>query len=275
MAGLTVTLRRQETQDGDQRVPTDPPWWGYHPPRHRDIRRLVSGGPTLEKLQIERDERIRILRGSENIEHWRLADALANAEPGEPVKLGACPLNARLFQVYAASRILEQLEALPDLYMVTVADGREAIGVEGLPALKWVRLHNRLRRRIERSVSRTAFGVGIGELEFHDDTKTFHPHHHLFVGNVDRDELERLRPHYPFVEGAGAAMRVDRVPERHRQISYALKLNVWRKPFSRSGPQRARAVRLRPPEFRAHMAYLASIDLRRLLFGLRVRLDDR
>jgi hypothetical protein len=256
-------------------VPSDPPWWRYHPSRHRDIRRLVSGGPTLEKLQAERDERVRILRGSENIEHWRLADALANAEPGEPVKLGACPLNARLFQIYATSKILEQLEALPDLYMVSVAEGREAIGMEGLPGLEWVRLHNRLRRRIERSVSRKAVGVGIGELEFHDAPKTFHPHHHVFVGNVIRDELERLRRHYPFVEGCGAPMRVDLVPDRPRQISYALKINVLRKPFSRSGPQRARAVRLRPPEFRAHMAYLAEIDLRRLLFGLRVRLDSR
>jgi hypothetical protein len=256
-------------------VPSDPPWWGYHPPRHRDIRRLVSGGPTLEELQAERDERVRILRGSENIEHWRLADALANAEPREPVALGACPLNTRLFQIYAASQILAQLEPFPDLYMVTVADARDAIREEGLPSLDWLRHHNRLRRRIERSVSRTAIGVGVGELEFHDETKTFHPHHHLFLGNVSRDELEGLRRHYQFVEGGGAPMRVDRVPDRPRQISYALKLNVLRKPFLRTSPQRTRAVRLRPPEFRAHMSYLAAIDLRRLLFGLRVRLDSR
>jgi hypothetical protein len=256
-------------------VPSDPPWWGYHPPRHRDIRCLVSGGPTLEKLQAERDERIRILRGSEKLEHWRLADALANAEAREPVNLGACPLNARLFQIYAASQILEQLEPFEELFMVTVADAREAIRVEGLPSLDWRRHHNRLRRRIERSVSSVTVGVGVGELEFHDETKTFHPHHHLFIGNVSRDQLEGLRRHYQTVEGAGAPLRIDRVPDRQRQISYALKLNVWRKPFSRSGPQRARTVRLRPPEFRAHMAYLASIDLRRLLFGLRVRLDSR
>jgi hypothetical protein len=256
-------------------VPSDPPWWGYHPPRHRDIRRLVSGGPTLDALQNERDERIRILRGSDNIDHWRLADALANAAFFQPVNLGACPLNARLFQVYTASRILEQLEPFEELFMVTVADGHEAIGVEGLPTLEWVRLHNRLRRRIERSVSRTAVGVGIGELEFHDITKTFHPHHHLFAGSVSRDELEGLRRHYPFIEGVAPPMRIDLVPDRPRQISYALKLKVLRKPFSRSGPQRPRAVRLRPPEFRAHMAYLAQIDLRRLLFGLQVRLDSR
>lgn len=256
-------------------MPSDPPWWGYHPPRHRDSRRLVSGGPTLEKLQAERDERIRILRGSKSIEHWRLADALANAEPREPVDLGACPLNARLFQIYAASRILEQLEPFEELFMVTVADGRDAIGADALPALEWVRLHNRLRRRIERSVCSATVGVGVGELEFHDDTKTFHPHHHLFLGNVNRDELEGLRRHYPFVEGAGAPMRIDPVRDRPRQISYALKINVWRKPFSRSGVQRARTVRLRPPEFRAHMAHLAHLDLRRLLFGLQVRLDAR
>jgi hypothetical protein len=256
-------------------LPIDPPWWGHHPPRHRDIRRLVPGGPTLEKLQAERDERIRILRGSENIEHWRLADALANAEPGKPVNLGACPLNARLFQIYATSQVLEQLEALPDLYMVTVADGYEAISVEGLLSLNWQRHHNRLRRRIERSVSRAAVGVGIGELEFHDVTKTFHPHHHLFMGDVSRSELERLRRHYPSVEGVAPPMRIDLVPDRARQISYALKLKVLRKPFSRSSPQRVPAFRLRPPEFRAHMAYLAEIDLRRLLFGLRVRLDAR
>lgn len=115
-------------------MPTDPLWWNYHPPRHRDIRRLVSGGPTVDALQAERDERVRILRGSENIEHWRLADTQRNAEPGEPVNLGACPLNARLFQIYAASRILEQLEPLEEIFLVTVADGQEAIGVEGLPS---------------------------------------------------------------------------------------------------------------------------------------------
>jgi hypothetical protein len=256
-------------------LPNGPPWWGYHPPRHRDIRRLVSGGPTLDALQIERDERIRILRGSDSIEHWRLADALASAEPREPVNLGACPLNARLFQIYETSQILEQLEPFPDLYMVTVADARDATSAEDLLALEWGRLHNRLRRRIERSLSSAAVGMGIGELEFHDITKTFHPHHHLFFGNVVRDELEGLRRHYPFVEGAGAPMRVDLVPDRARQISYALKLNVWRKPFSRSSPRRAPAVRLRPPEFRAHMSYLAEIDLRHLIFGLRVRLDSR
>ena len=256
-------------------MPNDPPWWGYHPPRRRDIRRMVSGGPTVDALQEERDERIRILRGSENIEHWRLADALANAEPREPVNLGACPLNTRLFQIYASSRILEQLEPLEEMFMVTVADAREAVGVEGLPLLKWQRHHNRLRRRIERSVSSATVGVGVGELEFHDDTKTFHPHHHLFLGNVNRDELEGLRRHYPFVEGVGPPMRIDPVQDRPRQISYALKINVLRKPFSRSGPQRARTVRLRPPEFRAHMAHLAQIDLRHLLFGLRVRLDAR
>jgi hypothetical protein len=215
------------------------------------------------------------LRGSEKLEHWRLADALANAEPGEPVNLGACPLNARLFQIYAASQILEQLEPFPNLHMVTLADAHDVIDVDGLPSLAWGRLHNRLRRRIERSVSPATVGVGVGELEFHETTKTFHPHHHLFTGNVGRDQLEGLRGHYQFVEGVAPPMRIDLVPDRPRQISYALKLNVWRKPFSRSGPQRPPAVRLRPPEFRAHMAYLTHLDLRRLLFGLRVRLDSR
>jgi hypothetical protein len=140
-------------------VPSDPPWWGYHPPRHRDIRRLVSGAPTLDALQNERDERIRILRGSDNIEHWRLADALANAEPREPVNLGACPLNARLLQIYASSQTLEQLEPFEELFMATVADAHEAIGVEGLPALEWRRLHNCLRRRIERSVCSATVGL--------------------------------------------------------------------------------------------------------------------
>jgi hypothetical protein len=235
----------------------------------------VSGGPTIEELQAERDERVRILRGSDNVEHWRLADALANAERGEPVNLGACPLNARLLQIYETSQILKQLEVFEEIFMVTVADAHEAIGVEGLPALEWRRLHNCLRRRIERSVSADAVGVGIGELEFHDATKTFHPHHHLFLGNVSRGELERLRRHYPFVEGVGAPMRTDPVRDRPRQISYALKINVLRKPFSRTSPQRTPAVRLRPPEFRAHMAYLAQLDLRRLLVGLRMRLDSR
>ena len=82
-------------------------------------------------------------------------------------------------------------------------------------------------------------------------------------------------PPLPVRRGRWAPMRIDLVPDRPRQISYALKINVLRKPFSRSGPQRARTVRLRPPEFRAHMAHLAQIDLRHLLFGLRVRLDAR
>ena len=70
-------------------------------------------------------------------------------------------------------------------------------------------------------------------------------------------------------------MQVDKVPDLPRQLSYSLKLIIYRRPFEQTGPTRPKGFRLRDAEFRLHMEYLASIDLRTLIFGLNARIDGR
>ena len=252
-----------------------PTWWNYRPPHRSDIRIHVSGGPSDHALQHEREIRARILATSPELKHRRLAEKLRAAEPGVPVDLGCCPVNARMFQIYAAAQILEALRNVPRLRMLTVADAGDAVSAEDLPAIDWRRRHNRLRRRLERSVSPHAIAIGIGELDFDTATSTFRPHHHVFIGNCTRNELEELRRHYPSIAGAGAPMRVDAVSDLARQLSYSLKLTVLRKPFLRTGVTRPPGYRLLPDDFRRHMAYLAHLDLRQLLFGFNARIDGR
>ena len=70
-------------------------------------------------------------------------------------------------------------------------------------------------------------------------------------------------------------MRVDAVSDLARQLSYSLKLTVLRKPFLRTGVTRPPGYRLLADDFRRHMAYLAHLDLRQLLFGFNARIDGR
>ena len=134
----------------------------------------------------------------------------------------------------------------PRLRMLTVADAGDAVSAEDLPAIDWRRRHNRLRRRLERSVSPHAIAIGVGELDFDTATSKISPSSPRLHWQLHAERTRRAPPSLSQYSRRGGSQRVDEVSDLARQLSYSLKLTVLRKPFLRTGATRPPAIAFSP-----------------------------
>lgn len=250
------------------------PWLTYTPPAARDINRLVRGGPSERKLLMERQIRARLLTSSKLPEHQSLGRILSLG-PQYSHMTAACPIQARQWQVYAASRMLKAFRGRGEVFMVTLG---LAVRLTREQLLKFdvKKFCRRVRKQLQRKLVPGSIAFGVCEFSFDSEAKTFLPHFHIFVAGTPRRFLETLRPYYPADQGINMKhlMRVDPVTDLPRQLSYALKVNIFRR-GKRTGKQRPQGKRLHVPFFRDHMLFLHRHVLSDFVICLGTRLHSR
>jgi hypothetical protein len=264
-------MRRRETE---QRNAT--PWLHYEAPQSRDIIRQVSGAPTTIDLVNEREKRIKILAGSRQSVHREVAAKLRLAPYCEPALTAACPLFVRKWQVYVASRMLKAFRRFSneEIFMVTIGD-RQTLTPHEFMSFDIKRFKKRVRKRLERHLPEQAVVFGVCEFDFDSQLQVFRPHCHLFIAGVPRPILDAARWHYLPERNYGlkSLMRIDEVTDLPRQLSYALKTVIYRRP-PRVSHRREKGRRLRVSYFRAHMAYLDQHQLGDFIFCINARLHS-
>lgn len=265
-------MRQREIEEADAT-----PWLNYVAPRSRDIDRLVAGAPTSTGLAIEREKRIAILKAGRQPLYRKIAQKLRLAPSGWPAMTAVCPLFVRKWQVYVASRMLKAFRKFSDkeIFMVTIAD-RQTLTLREFETFDIKRFKRRFRKRLERHLPREAVVFGVCEFAFDAQTDNFLPHCHLFVAGVPRPILEAMRQFYLPERNYGvkSLMRIDDVTDLPRQLSYALKNVIYRRP-PQTSHRRPKGYRLRRPYFRAHMAYLDQHKLGDFVFCKNARLHSR
>lgn len=269
-------LHRGHGDNEEEDVPetSEPTYWDYVPPRHRDIE-LLEKAPTLQNFIRERQKRIAILcRGRDQATN-ALGKLLRKAPEGKPASTPACPLNARKFQRFATSRIKKAFKgALQEgkAWIVTVSDHDEVIyGSRSLLEFDVEKSHRKMRKRLERCLLPTVIVFAVLEFKYSDQDGTFLPHYHMFIAGCEKVQLEPLRRHYPKVRGMANPMMVQLLKDPLRQISYGLKFNIYRRK-QRRGKMQNRAHRLKVKDFRNHMLFLAKHGLSKFLFAINGRL---
>lgn len=250
------------------------PWLTYKPPAGRDITQLVRGAPSEQKLLMERQIRARLLMSSKRREHQSLGRIL-NLGPQYSHMTAACPIHARKWQVYAASRMIKAFRGHDEVFMVTLGLAMRLTRDE-LLNFDVRKFGRRVRKQLQRKLVAGSIAFGVCEFSFDSATKTFLPHFHVFVAGTPRRYLELLRPYYPVDRDTNIKhlMRVDPVTDLARQLSYALKVNIYRR-GERTGRQRARGQRLHVPYFRDHMLLLHRHVLSDFVICIGTRLHSR
>lgn len=261
-------------RESEQRNAT--PWLHYEAPISRDISHQVAGAPTTIDLVNEREKRIRILARSRQSVHREIAAKLRLSPYCEPALTAACPLFVRKWQVYVASRMLKAFRKFSndEIFMVTIG-GRQTLTPPEFAGFDIKKFRNRVRKRLERHLPEQAVVFGACEFDFDSQIGVFRPHCHVFIAGVPRPILEAARQHYLPERNYGlkSLMRIDEVTDLPRQLSYALKTVIYRRP-PRVSRWRAKGRRLRVSHFRMHMAHLDQHQLGDFIFCMNARLHS-
>ncbi len=245
-------------------------WLKTRPPADKDIRKLEPGFWSRSRAEQERQARIAILSGG-NIVDQALGRALLKAEPAKYARVMCCPLAARRFQIFFTSRALDIAAGLPSGVAVTLVDPATAVPFGKLNTIDWRTSHQQLRKRLERNLGPEAVVFGMGEVEADYEQEVWHPHYHLSVFKASAEDLKGLRRrHYMSGQDDVRRMKVRPLkdPAWH---SYTSKLVAFRKvvTVAPDGKRSVQRKRLKQPESREFMRYLARRQPAEFLFSLR------
>jgi hypothetical protein len=206
-----------------------------HPPR------TFAGPPQLETL------------AQAAAENLRRIDALTDRAPDIAAVLEACDRNARCGLVICAVdarafrfRLIRELLAI-----AKSIPGQHEIGhiyLETFPAGMLSRANikralNRLRKQLERSGFGESILIGGTEVSWDSATRSWILHVHLLAIGVPAAAWTRLRKALRGV-GPKFPVKVQRLRNPERQVSYLIKFNTYFRPRSRSSGARSSAVPL-------------------------------
>jgi hypothetical protein len=287
MAGRRIPLRSaartddrhiyRGQQDADGRL-TPPAWikilpqqrqfWrGYKPPLRFDVREQFDGFETLDEMVAERNARVASL-GKGDQRSWELGKFLAAFGDKESAGITACPITVREFRIWAIAQMMKMFDPYDDIFELHLFFPEDDVPFGQLHRLDWQKIGNRERRRFERQVSPGVLVIGFKEVDPDYNNQIWRAHMHVFAVDCTAVGLERLRrSHFSPRNGRTGLMLIDDlVVDRMRQMAYAAKVTAYRKFTKRSGPTPPQRVRLREPEHREYLKYLARHSPTDLMF---------
>ncbi|MFL5334022.1 MAG: DUF927 domain-containing protein [Geminicoccaceae bacterium] len=212
-------------------MPTGPDFYHHYAPRpEHDVRLLLPGFETGERAEAWRLKRIELLRKGGKASR-RLADKLAACTTGAWCLSPACPPCARAYRTWLGGEVLRLLAPLPDkrLRFTTLVMTTRRVAKGRLHELDTAAAVATLKRQLERAPLPDLVLVGGLDLDLEvdrlgDSDDEWQPHAHLITSGGSDDGLKAaLKPHYPATEPVSRPLRVDRVGDRARQLTYCCK----------------------------------------------------
>ena len=177
--------------------------------------------------------------------------ALEACDPDVPCCLVICAVCSRHHRFRMIRELLATAKSCPGQHEVATIF-LETFPVGTLAAADVKRAHNRLRKRLERSGFGESILIGGTEVEWDSATRTWILHVHLLAIGAPPAAWKRLRRALRGV-GPKFPVKVQRLRNPERQISYSVKFVTYFRPQSRGGAARAPAVPL-PPDRLAELA---------------------
>jgi hypothetical protein len=180
-----------------------------------------------------------------------IAAALEACDDNTPCGLVVCAVDARHFRLPLIRGLLKIAKSRPGQHEIAT------IFLETFPAGKLAeadvkRAHDRFRRRLERNDFAGSKLIGGTEVNWDAATRSWVLHVHLLAIGVPPSAWVRLRRALRDT-GTSFPVKVQRLRNPGRQISYLTKFHTYFRPNSRSGGVRSRAVPL-PPDRLAELA---------------------
>jgi hypothetical protein len=175
--------------------------------------------------------RMDILAHSNNRTDRQLFESLGNAPNRKPASVGCCPILARRFQIFFASRAFRIHDSqCGDSERYTLFDLSDAVPYGELHTIKWKKLHNRLRRRLERILGKNVVAYGMGEVEWDQSRGMWQPHYHLMIYNASDAGFRALRKkHYGTKRRGPRPMLRSKSQPIGRWLTYMSKLTAFAK----------------------------------------------
>lgn len=246
-------------------------WLTYKPSGKYDVRKRSKHLWSVSDASEERKVRIEIMARGSGRRNFQIMQLLSDAEDRRPANVGCCPLLARLFQVYFASRALrvsETFQEEPERY--TLFDISDAVPFGQLHTIDWRKLHNTLRRRLERILGKNVVAYGMGEVEADESRGMWQPHYHLVIHNASNSGLSALRrKHYKAKRTGPRPMLRSRPQSIEKWLTYISKQTVFGKSET-DGP--SRRVRLNENLSREYFRYLSVTAPTKFVFSMRCRI---
>jgi hypothetical protein len=251
-------------------------WLKHVPVPERDIRRISNKFWSEDKAIEERRRRITLLAKGKKTDR-ALAQLLSETGDVAVAPVACCPLAARQFQIYVVDRALEIAEQqATDPIGITLLKPEWAVPFGELHRVNWRLHHQRLRRYFENALGRKVVVFGVAEVEADYSRQCWQPHYHL-VAFVTEGELKTLRTSYFKSAKTGPRGMVLRRDIDANWYAYAAKLTAFRKieVAKTGGGKYVRRKRLKGPQFREHMRFLASSRPTTSIFAMNCSLVKR
>jgi hypothetical protein len=253
-----------------------PSIWRQIPiPAAHDIRSLLPPSlPRRFRFETLRDAKQRDLSRIETLENYDSSLALALEEcdqPNSPCDLPICTICARQYRRYFTSQALSIAKSIrgPREFATVYLD---SIDADLLPDVSVRRAHDTLRTRLNRSGFRGSVLIGGTEAAWIARDRCWILHVHVLAIGVQGDSWDRLRQRLDY-SGSGAALKVERLTDLPRQISYLTKFTTYHRPLKRGPTGVSRCFPLPPRRLEELASWWANYSFEdfAFLYGARRR----
>ena len=219
-------------------------WLKHEPDEARDIQRLDDSCMSVDSACHERDTRIKIMSASSRETDRDLAAVLSSARGGEPAAVGCCPVTACRFQSFYVDRALQVHDDQQKKgKRYTFFDPKDAVPFGKLHTVNWRKLHQKFRRRLQRTLGKHVVVIGFGEVEADEERGVWQPHYHVTIYGAKNRKLKELRrKHYGAKRTGVRPMRKSKAEPIAKWFAYQSKLNAFGKLVDSNGgpPKRTR-----------------------------------
>lgn len=248
-------------------------WEKAEIPNNLDVKRLLP--PTLpnrhhfETLHEVSERAMRRERQLRKTPCDHMAVLMEDCRAGlYPCRQPICPRCSRRFRRWFGANTLDLASNLAN--PVTVTLYCESVPQGELERVEIPRIHARIRQRFRRTGLSHAVAVGGTEADYRVEHRDWLIHLHLLLGNVDEDDLRRLREAWR-ITGIPAAMRVSPIRNLPRQVSYLQKFTTFHRPGKPRPGNRARAYPLPNAQFEELALWLDRYDFPEFIFMVGAR----
>lgn len=262
--------RRNKTRAQQPRLKTT----GTRNDTQYDIEAMLDDFETEEDAKKERDIRKNVLLRSPHEEDLQLYDIIDSCQRKNPCNSAACPVCFREKRKWFFSEAMKLAVdmSLENAQIITLICYRDAMTDDELKEFDPRLLRNKLGNKLTRA-GFTKPVIGCLELDYHEENKRWSPHYHLITFD-DKAAIEQLRSAVKRSskrQGESTAtvdrpLRVDKIRDATRQISYLCKSYSSRITTTSSGSRKTFKSRLRPKQHRLILRLKHQIGFQPLLF---------
>lgn len=157
---------------------------------HNDIESLLEDFETVRQVKKRRNQRVDVLERSQLEEDVTLHDVLSGCGR-HPCNSAACPICFRQFRKWFFAEGIRLFNTFPNAHMLTIIYYSEMMTDTQLKSFSATRLHNRLRKQLERAGFRYPV-MGCLEFDYHEENGLWQPHYHLLTFD-DKATVKKLR----------------------------------------------------------------------------------